>query len=68
MNKTQIYTYLILSFLVAVFIETKAMMLNLWTYSDLMPTILGLGVSPLIQLSVTGMLVFLLMRLLLKHI
>ena len=68
MNRKQIYTYLILSFLVAAFIEARAMMFNLWTYSDLMPTIFGLGVSPLIQLSVTGLLVFWLMRLLLKKV
>jgi hypothetical protein len=34
-----------------------------WSYNDLMPTILGIGLSPLVQILVTGMLTIAIMRL-----
>jgi hypothetical protein len=51
------YMYFILAaLLVAVVIEYKAIfLLHQWSYSDRMPTILGLGLSPLAQLAVTGL-------------
>lgn len=41
--------------LIAVVIEVKAVFIfNEWAYSDLMPTLFGMGMSPLIQLGITG--------------
>jgi len=43
--------------LVASLIEyRKVVILKTWTYLPAMPTILGIGISPLLQLSVTGLL------------
>ena len=51
------YSYFILSaFFIAVVIEYKAVfLLDQWSYNDHMSTILGLGLSPLAQLAVTGL-------------
>jgi len=45
---------IILGTIIAIVIEIKALVLNQWTYSKLMPTIFGIGLSPLVQLAVTG--------------
>jgi hypothetical protein len=44
----------ILGILVAIFVEIKAEFFNYWTYNSLMPTIFGIGITPLIQLAITG--------------
>lgn len=36
-------------------IETRAMLLNRWTYNELMPMIFGLGLTPLVQLAATAL-------------
>ncbi len=41
-------------FIIAVAIEAKALFFQQWAYTELMPTIFGMGASPLIQLSITG--------------
>ncbi|MDP3900609.1 MAG: hypothetical protein Q8Q23_06050 [bacterium] len=42
--------------IIALIIEIKAVYIfHQWTYSDLMPTIFGIGLSPLVQLAVTGL-------------
>ena len=62
-KKEQIYTFIILGLIVALIIEYKAVYLfHQWSYSDLMPTIFGIGLSPLIQLSITGIIDILLTR------
>jgi hypothetical protein len=38
-------------FCVAVFVEYKAMLLHRWAYAAAMPTVLGLGLSPLLQMT-----------------
>ena len=41
---------------IALIIEVKAVYIfHQWTYSDLMPTIFGIGLSPLVQLALTGL-------------
>lgn len=43
----------------AVFIEYRGVFLNAsWSYSPLMPTVFGFGISPLAQLAATGLLTF----------
>lgn len=51
------YWYIIVSAIaVAVAIEIKGVYLfNQWSYNELMPTIFGIGISPLLQLAVTGL-------------
>lgn len=46
----------IVGFLIASIIEAKALFFKQWSYNELMPTIFGMGISPLIQLSITGIL------------
>ncbi|MBI4448834.1 hypothetical protein HY641_02290 [Candidatus Woesearchaeota archaeon] len=45
---------LVSGILIAAMIELKALYLKQWVYTDMMPTIFGMGFSPLIQLAVTG--------------
>lgn len=47
---------IILGIITAVAIEAKALLLGEWNYKKLMPTIFGIGLSPLIQLFTTAML------------
>ncbi len=49
--------FISLGLLFAIFIEVRAVFFeNRWEYSSLMPTIFGIGISPLIQLVITGIL------------
>ncbi len=63
MNKKQNYTFITIGLIIAVIIEYKGVFLQQkWSYSSLMPTIFGIGLSPLLQLSITGMLVLFITR------
>jgi len=42
----------LLGLCVAVFVEYKAMLLHLWEYAPVMPTLFGFGLSPLLQMAV----------------
>ena len=56
MNGKKICTVLIAGLLLAASIEyRKVFMTRTWSYNRLMPTIFGLGLSPLLQLSSTGL-------------
>lgn len=44
-----------LSFVVAIFIEIINLNLGRWMYTPAMPTILGVGISPLVQLALTAL-------------
>lgn len=47
--------FIIINLIVALIIEYRALfILEKWSYNDLMPTIFGIGLSPLVQLSITG--------------
>jgi hypothetical protein len=37
---------------IALFVETKAMMLQRWEYTDAMPLVYGFGLSPLVQMAI----------------
>jgi hypothetical protein len=57
LNRINIITFLVLGLADAVIIEYRSVyVLNKWSYNSIMPTIFGIGVSPLVQLSLTGML------------
>jgi len=52
--------------LVATFIELRALRIERWAYQELMPTIFGIGLSPLLQLFVTGIVSLWIARFLLR--
>ena len=55
--------FIIINLIVALVIEYRALfILGKWSYNDLMPTIFGIGLSPLVQLSITGMLAILITK------
>ncbi len=59
------FDYLLVVFMglsVAVFIEVINLNLGRWAYTELMPTIFGIGLSPLIQLFTTAILGLLLTK------
>ena len=59
MSGKHIYTVLIAGLLLAAVIEfRKVIITRAWSYNQLMPTIFGLGLSPLLQLSSTGLWAF----------
>lgn len=58
------YWYIIASAIaIAIAIEVKGVYIfNQWSYNELMPTVFGIGISPLLQLAVTGLISVLLIR------
>lgn len=49
------FIFLIFGIILAIFIEIKGVyILNKWSYSSSMPTLFGLGISPLLQLAITS--------------
>ncbi len=47
---------------IAVFIETINLNLGRWAYTATMPTLFGVGISPMIQLVLTGIISLIIMR------
>ncbi|MBZ0157045.1 MAG: hypothetical protein K8I29_12645 [Alphaproteobacteria bacterium] len=63
MSGKQVFTAFMAGVLIAAIIEFRqALVLNVWSYTPLMPTIGGIGISPLFQLGTTGLLAFWLTR------
>lgn len=59
MNWKQICTVLLTGLLLAAAIEYRKVFVTMtWSYTRLMPTFFGLGLSPLLQLSMTGLWAF----------
>lgn len=54
--------FIILALLTALLIETYALSIGRWTYKEAMPTILGIGLSPLLQLAITSILTILILK------
>lgn len=52
----QILLFIVISLVFAFAWEKYSLAKGKWVYSDTMPTILGVGVTPLIQLALTGFL------------
>jgi len=57
----------VLGIIFAIFIEVKAQLLGKWQYTDLMPTIFGIGLTPLIQLALTGILTIFIIHIVVKN-
>jgi hypothetical protein len=56
MNRGQVWTTVAAGVAIAAAIEyRKVFVLKTWSYAPLMPTVFGIGISPLFQLSVTGL-------------
>ncbi len=53
-TKIDYFSVIVLGFLIAVLIEAVNLNLGRWAYQESMPVIFGLGLSPLVQLSLTG--------------
>ena len=53
-NKADYFIIVVMGFLIAALIEIFSVSNNRWNYTELMPTIFGVGVSPLIQLFSTA--------------
>jgi len=49
-------TFIILGIIYAIIIELIAIIFNMWSYNRYMPKIFGIGITPLVQLSLTGVL------------
>ena len=60
-KKFDYFLIAILGIVFAVFIEKRAEILHLWSYNANMPLIYGMGLTPLIQLALTGIFVLWLM-------
>ena len=54
LRKRDYVLVVVLGVLFAVFVELKAAYLGKWSYTSVMPTIFGIGISPLLQLAVTA--------------
>jgi uncharacterized membrane protein len=63
MDRKHIWTACVSGVVLAAFIEyRKVFILKIWSYTALMPTLFGIGISPLVQLPATGLLAFWLTR------
>ena len=45
---------IVLGLIVAILIELWALGIDRWAYKEIMPTVFGIGLSPLVQLGLTG--------------
>lgn len=63
MNGKHMFTVFITGMAIASIIEHRRVFITMsWSYNQFMPTIFGIGLSPLFQLSITGVATFWLMR------
>jgi hypothetical protein len=62
LNMSQLLFFIFIMIIISFFIEKIALQINLWDYSPRMRLFVGVGVSPLVQLTVTGILTLLLLR------
>lgn len=54
-NNTKICSFIISGLIIALIIEYHALFIaNKWSYNEWMPTLFGIGLSPIIQLAITG--------------
>ncbi len=53
-NIIDYFIIIILSLIISAFIELRALSTGRWAYTELMPTVFGIGLSPLIQLAIVS--------------
>lgn len=61
-SKFDYLTVIFLGLIIAIFIEIINLNLGRWEYTLVMPTLFGIGISPLIQLSLTGIISLIFMK------
>ena len=54
-KKKRIFWFLLLTIMYSILLEVRALLTGRWVYAEIMPTIFGIGVSPLVQLAITGL-------------
>ncbi len=68
LRKNNLFLFSLLGLIFAIIIEIKGVyILNKWSYSPLMPTLFGIGLSPLVQLTLTGLITLIITRKLFKN-
>jgi len=65
-SRDEIIVFSVIAVIFAIGIEVRAFMFDRWMYLDAMPTLFGLGISPLFQLLITGLVSIYLTKLILK--
>ncbi len=55
-SKMDYGAFLLMALTIAILIEIINLHLDRWSYTTAMPTLFGIGLSPLVQLAITGML------------
>ncbi len=53
-KKKRIFLFAVLAIFISLIIEIRALILGRWIYTELMPTLFGIGLSPLVQLAISG--------------
>ena len=61
-TKKDYFLIVIFGLVIAILIEIINLNLGRWAYKEIMPTILGIGLSPLLQLAITGVLSLLILK------
>lgn len=61
-TKKDYFLIVIFGLVIAILIEIINLNLERWAYKEIMPTILGIGLSPLLQLAITGVLSLLILK------
>lgn len=61
-TKKDYFLIVVFGLVIAILIETINLNLGRWAYKDLMPTLFGIGISPLLQLATTGVLSLLILN------
>ena len=65
-KKSDYIIIIITGFIIAIFIETINLNFGRWAYKEIMPTIFGIGLSPFLQLALTGILSLFIVNILLS--
>ncbi len=63
-DKKNLTLFCLILFIASTSMEFRAVLIHRWVYSKTMPTIFGLGISPLIQLIVAGLSVLFFLKIL----
>ena len=61
-NPTDYFFIILTGIIIAVIIELNAFLNDKWGYKEIMPTVFGIGVSPLVQLFTTGIISLIIIR------
>ncbi len=54
-KRIRLIWFSVILMVIAIIIEMRALITDRWNYSEAMPTLFGIGLSPLFQLAITGL-------------